>query len=292
MACAIVAPGLSLEARKWCHVPPPFSSSRGSPDLTPSPLNEYSVAVTLAVGGSNAGPSSPLDLELGQRRLRLVAGEHVVGPGLQVLRDARGLALLVGAAGPAGGLEPIRHALALHRLVELGEDLLLGVLALDVGHLGVPDALVQGVLDLDRHGARLHGLRRDLERQVLLGPARGDLQRLRGTRVRRAASAGAALVVVTAGGEREARDHEGNRGAAAEKAGVEFAWAGTLATGAAAAHASTSAGSGPRRADASSTGAAWRARSRRSFQVIPSATSAGMPRAKAVATSTAWRMIP
>ena len=41
-----------------------------------------------------------------------------------------------------------------------------------------------------------------------------------------------------------------------------------------------------------SWGAAWSARSRMSFQVIPSRRSAGMPKATAVAISTAWRMIP
>ena len=56
--------------------------------------------------------------------------------------------------------------------------------------------------------------------------------------------------------------------------------------------ASASAASARRRTLRSSTGDACRARSRRSFQVMPSRTRAGMPIASAVAISTAWRMIP
>lgn len=57
-------------------------------------------------------------------------------------------------------------------------------------------------------------------------------------------------------------------------------------------YASIFAGSRRLRIERSSTGAAWRARRRRSFQVMPSRTSAGMPIATAVAISTACRMIP
>ena len=57
-------------------------------------------------------------------------------------------------------------------------------------------------------------------------------------------------------------------------------------------YASTSAASPREWLLPSWTGEAWRARRRRSFQVIPSRSSAGMPIATAVAISTAWRMMP
>ena len=93
-------PSFSLAARKWCHVPPSFSSS----SVLLTGLQALAAEAVLhggdrAVGLGQLGSLVAGDRELRQRGrgCRRRAGQHVIGARLEVQGGRAGLALLGGA---------------------------------------------------------------------------------------------------------------------------------------------------------------------------------------------------